>query len=258
MKRRGKNQKRERAIMLGSSVLVLTALTMTGFYVKEKNQIKDDGYVVDLSQLEPTPLEGDTMQDEIPEETEPVSSSKIENREILREDTFDPYLGEYDFMEEVETEFTEEEFFDFFAEEEELGFTEEEQLLWPVVGNVLINYSMDKPVYFSTLNQYKCSPAIIIQAKEGQNIHAATRGRVTEIKKTEELGNLIVMELGSGYEIFYGQLTNIQVKEGDVVEQGDYIGDVATTSKYYTVEGDNVYFALKKNGEPINPMTKLQ
>ena len=60
------------------------------------------------------------------------------------------------------------------------------------------------------------------------------------------------------YEIFYGQLTNIQVKEGDVVEQGDYIGDVAKTTKYYTVEGDNVYFALKKNGEPINPMTKLQ
>ena len=53
MKRRRKNQKRERTIMLCSSVLVLSALTLTGIYVKEKNQVQDDGYVVDLSQLEP-------------------------------------------------------------------------------------------------------------------------------------------------------------------------------------------------------------
>ena len=65
MKRRRKNQKRERTIMLCSSVLVLTALTMTGIYVKEKNQAQDDGYVVDLSQLEPQPVE----QIVIPEET---------------------------------------------------------------------------------------------------------------------------------------------------------------------------------------------
>ena len=66
------------------------------------------------------------------------------------------------------------------------------------------------------------------------------------------------MDLGDGYESVYGQLTNIQVKEGDLVEKGDYIADVATTTKYYSVEGDNVYFALKKDGEAVNPMTKLQ
>ena len=258
MKRRRKNQRRERAIMLGSSVLVLTALTMTGIYVKEKNQSKDDGYVVDLSQLERTPIETNTPKEELPEETKPVSSSKIENRESRKEDSYDSYFDNYDFMEDMESEMIEDNFWDFLTEKEELNFSEEEQLLWPVVGNVLINYSMDKPVYFSTLKQYKCSPAIVIQAKEGENIHAAAKGRVTEIKKTEELGNVITMELGNGYEIFYGQLTNIQVKEGDMAEKGDYIGDVAPTTKYYSVEGDNVYFALKKDGVPVNPMTKLQ
>ena len=38
------------------------------------------------------------------------------------------------------------------------------------------------------------------------------------IEKTEELGNVITMDLGSGYEIIYGQLTNLQIKEGDMVE----------------------------------------
>ena len=69
---------------------------------------------------------------------------------------------------------------------------------------------------------------------------------------------MITMELGNGYEIVYGQLTNIQIKEGDVVEKETYIADVAAPTKYYSVEGENIYFALRKDGKPINPMTKLQ
>ena len=145
-----------------------------------------------------------------------------------------------------------------FSEEEELNFSEEDSLLWPIVGNVLINYSMDSPVYFPTLEQYKYSPAIVIQAKEGQNITAAARGKVVKIEKTQELGNVVTMEIGNGYEIIYGQLTNIQIKEGDMVEKGEYIADVSSPTKYYSVEGDNVYFALRKDGKPVNPMTKLQ
>ena len=274
MKRRRKNQKKERAIMLCSSVLVLSALTLTGIYVKEKNQVQDDGYVVDLSRLEPEPIEEPSADAEATEESETVSSTKIENRDTLLENDYsipttkgsdfmeenitDKFPGSYDFlMEEEEFSFSEEEELSFLSEEK-LSFSEEEQLLWPVVGNVLINYSMESPVYFATLEQYKCNPAIIIQAKQGQNINAAAKGKVSKIQKTEELGNVITMDLGSGYEIIYGQLENMQVKEGDMVEKGDYLADVAATTKYYSVEGDNIYFALKKDGKPENPMTKLQ
>lgn len=264
MKRRRKNHRRERMIMLGSSLFVLTALTMTGIYMKEKTTEQDDGYVVDLSQLEindiqETMPETDSLISE--EDSETVSSSKVENRESLWETDYSTWLdNDYGFWEGTkEDTVMEEDVLDFLAEkEEELKFSEEEQLLWPVVGNILINYSMDSPVFFPTLEQYKYHPAIVIQAKEGQNIMAAARGKVTGIEKTEELGNVITMELGSGYEIFYGQLDNIQVKEGDMVEKGSYIADVAAPTKYYSVEGDNVYFALKKDGIPVNPMTKLQ
>ena len=263
MKRRRKNQKREKMIMLGSSLLVLTALTMTGIYVKEKSEEPEDGYVVDLSQLEITDMQEPSPEEVVSnskEDSQTVSSDKIENREELWEKDYSSlWKNDDDFLEETTDDLFEEDIFDFFeSKEEELSFSEEEQLLWPVVGNVLINYSMDKPVYFSTLEQYKYHPAIVIQAKAGQNIMAAARGRVSKIEKTEELGNVITMDIGSGYEIAYGQLSNIQIKEGDLVEKGDYIADVATPTKYYSVEGDNVYFSLKKDGEPVNPMTKLQ
>ncbi len=257
MKRRRKNHRKERMIMLSSSVLVLTALTVTGLYVKEKKEVPEEGYVVDLSELEET--KEYAYEESGKEESKEVASSDIEEKEDKW--TYAKEAWEIEDVEEEETEEeeTEEVFFGMFAtKEEELSFSEEEQLLWPVVGNVLINYDMENPVYFSTLDQYKLSPAIVIQAKQGQNIYSAARGKVTKIEKTQELGNVITMDLGSGYEIEYGQLTNMQVKEGDVVEKETYIADVAAPTKYYSVEGDNVYFALKKDGKPINPMTKLQ
>ena len=253
MKRRRKNHRRQNWIMLTSSVMVLTVLTVTGLYVNEKNKLQEDDYAIELTQ-EDNSTDALTVREEKESEDvmEPVNSPSVEKYSFEEKSN----IWEQETEEEEESE---EVFFDLIApKEEELSFSEEEKLLWPVVGNVLIPYDMEKPVYFATLDQYKLSPAIVIQATEGENIHSAARGKVTKIEKSQELGNVITMDLGSGYEISYGQLTNLQVKEGDMVEKETYIGDVAAPTKYYSVEGDNVYFALKKDGNPINPMTKLQ
>jgi len=42
------------------------------------------------------------------------------------------------------------------AEAPPLSFSAEtDKLLWPIAGNILVDYSMDKTVYFPTLDQYK-------------------------------------------------------------------------------------------------------
>ena len=41
-----------------------------------------------------------------------------------------------------------------------LSFSEDSNLVWPVNGTVLMSYSMDKTIYFSTLDQYKYNPAL--------------------------------------------------------------------------------------------------
>lgn len=140
----------------------------------------------------------------------------------------------------------------------ELDFSEEDGLVWPIVGDVLINFSMDKTIYFPTLDQYKYNPAIVIAATQGENISAAADGRVTSVSYDPGTGNTVVMELGNGYELTYGQLENITVSEGSFVHVGDGIGTVAAPTKYYSMEGTNVYFKLTKDGEPVNPMSKLQ
>lgn len=54
--RRRSNQKREKYIMLASSLFVLSALTLTGFYVKERNKIEEENSV-DFSKLENSPAD---------------------------------------------------------------------------------------------------------------------------------------------------------------------------------------------------------
>ena len=138
-----------------------------------------------------------------------------------------------------------------------LDFTDADTLVWPIVGNVLVNYSMDKTVYFATLDQYKYSPAIVIAAVEGEGITAAADGQVTDIYQDPETGTTVVMNLGDGYELTYGQLKDLAVSEGDMVETGDLIGSVAAPTMYYSVEGANVYFKLTKDGTPVDPMSRL-
>lgn len=116
---------------------------------------------------------------------------------------------------------------------------------------------MDKTIYFPTLQQYKYHPAIVISAAEGETITAAAEGRVVSVSYDPQLGNTVVMDLGNQYELTYGQLDNITVSEGSYVTTGDIIGSVASPTKYYSTEGANVYFKLTKNGEPVNPMSRL-
>lgn len=314
--------------MLTSSVLVLTALTVTGVFVRRNNNAEKEDYVVDFEAIEKSDTltaenmmsgeELDTLFAEVGTDDldydpsfQEANSQNVENTEdrltakkgIKKENKLDKdaederaetdtereisiksedTIKEKDKQQEPEkdkkkeAEEQAEGMFDESVdtaktiEEEEtaeaisttvqptLDFKEEDNLVWPIVGDVLINYSMDQTVFFPTLQQYKYNPAIVIAANQGESITAAADGRVTSVSYDPTIGNMVVMDLGNGYELTYGQLENITVSEGSYVTVGDGIGTVASPTKYYSVEGTNVYFKLTKDGEPVNPMTKLQ
>ena len=51
--------------------------------------------------------------------------------------------------------------------------------------------------------------------------------------------------------------TDIEFKEGDYMNVGDIVGTVAAPTKYFAVEGANVYFKLTQNGEPVDPLNQM-
>ena len=137
------------------------------------------------------------------------------------------------------------------------SFSKEDMLIWPIEGNVLMNYSMDETIYFSTLDQYKYNPALVIAGNVGQEVKSAEDGKVTAIKTDAQTGVTVTVSLGDGYEAVYGQLGEVCVKQGENITEGDIIGYLGEPTKYYSVEGCNLYFQLLKDGEPVNPLEYL-
>lgn len=137
--------------------------------------------------------------------------------------------------------------------ERTLHFSETDGLIKPVNGNTVIPYSMDGSTYFSTLDQYKYNPALMIGAEEGAVVSACAEGRVVSIFENEEIGHAVTMDLGDGYLITYGQLSGINVALNSYVDPGEAIASVAAPTKYYTREGCNLYLQLTKDGVPVNP-----
>lgn len=140
----------------------------------------------------------------------------------------------------------------------QLSFAVEDGLGWPLVGDVILGYSMDKSIFFETLQQYRYNPGIYISANEGDVVNACAKGIVTEIGQDTILGTYVRTNLGDGYEVTYGQLKDLQVKENDVVARGQVIGSVAQSTIYFTKEGEHVYLEIEKDGKPINPMNMLK
>ncbi len=140
----------------------------------------------------------------------------------------------------------------------EVWFGEESILNWPASGAVLINYSMDQTVYFSTLEQYKYNPALIIGGEVGEAIGASAPGIVTNVEQNAQTGLTVTLDMGNGYSAIYGQLKEIPVQIGDYVDTGATVGYLSEPTKYFSVEGPNLYFEIIKDEVPVNPLDFME
>ncbi|MBR5267225.1 MAG: M23 family metallopeptidase [Lachnospiraceae bacterium] len=139
-----------------------------------------------------------------------------------------------------------------------LDFSETEKLAWPVMGNVILGYSMDKTTWFPTLEQYKCNPANVIQSDISTPVVAPADARILEVGYNEEIGNFLRLDLGNEYTAVCGQLKEIPVVENEYLHKGELLGYVAEPTKYYSVEGVNVYFELQHAGKPVDSLDFLE
>ena len=139
----------------------------------------------------------------------------------------------------------------------DLNFTESSLMEWPVSGQVVLDYNMDNTVYFPTLNVYKTSPAIAISAEVGTPVMAVANGQILSITENEETGTTMTVDMGNGYQAIYGQLKDVPFQAEEYVSAGAVLGYINEPTKYYKKEGANLYFALQKDGTPLDPLQYL-
>ena len=89
-------------------------------------------------------------------------------------------------------------------------------------------------------------------APRGTPIVAADGGRVVSAGVVEKYGNTVILDHGGGWQTLYAHLDTVVVQEGDCIEAQAAVGSIGSTG---LAHGPRLYFEVRRNGQPINPLT---
>lgn len=95
-------------------------------------------------------------------------------------------------------------------------------------------------------------------AMDGQpfEVSASMSGEVAEVKLDAFTGNSVLINHANGLQTRYSSVSDITVKTGDKVEQGQPIGK-ASENEWNPSAGVHLYFEVLENGVPTNPTKYL-
>jgi peptidase M23-like protein len=82
-------------------------------------------------------------------------------------------------------------------------------------------------------------------------VPAANRGKVVFAGDFGIYGQCIIIDHGLGLQTLYGHLSQISVKPGDTVENGQIIGNTGATGM---AGGDHLHFEVTISGQSVNPI----
>lgn len=82
------------------------------------------------------------------------------------------------------------------------------------------------------------------------------KGTVTEVKEDESLGKIIEIKHDNNYISLYQSLSEVSVKKGDTVSQGQVIGKSGTNDLDKEI-GNHLHFELFYDGNVVNPTDHL-
>lgn len=246
--------KKYQYIVALSSVLVgavgFSSIYLTNQAQERKAQLAKQQEILQEQQID-LALKEKTNTNEKPEVIIPINPSNEMENEIVDDPLADVDIANQKQLEEQKL--TEEETTVGNIVEEKLSFNPDNGVVWPVEGSVLLDYSMESTIFFPTLQQYQYNPAMVLSGNVNDKVFFVAKGKITNIETNEVTGCTVTQDIGDGYTVIYGQLKELNFEVGDMVESGQVVGYVSEPTKYYAVEGANVYFQVLKDGKPIDP-----
>jgi murein DD-endopeptidase MepM/ murein hydrolase activator NlpD len=84
-------------------------------------------------------------------------------------------------------------------------------------------------------------------------LRAATSGTVTQsgwLQGYEGYGNVVMLDIGGGWELMYAHLSRSYVVPGQWLDTGDAVGQAGCTG---SCTGTHLHFELHKDGVPVDP-----
>ncbi len=95
---------------------------------------------------------------------------------------------------------------------------------------------------------------IDFDSPHGVKVYASGSGIVTEAGQMNGYGKVIIIKHTNLLESRYAHLSKIIIKKGQMVNKGDFIGNVGNTGLSTT---SHLHFEIRKNGVAVNPILFL-
>src|SRR5919202_4417616 len=119
---------------------------------------------------------------------------------------------------------------------------------WPAQGTVTSPFGEDG---------YRWHPGIDIGTLRSLDVTAAAPGRVEAVGEQqghEGYGNVVLVNVGSGFETLYAHLAAESVRRGDLVTAGERLGTAGCTG---WCTGTHLHFELRYRGRAVDPTVLL-
>ena len=158
-----------------------------------------------------------------------------------------------------QTEETEPEIVDSIDNEVEQTPTSPSDFISPVEGEIIMNYSIDMPIYWKTLDQYMTHCGVDIASPLGTPVQACASGTVTKIENDDTMGVTVEINHGNNLISIYSNLANDGLIElGEVVTQGTVIGKVGDSALFEFDSPHHLHFEMKKGNKHIDPTNYIK
>lgn len=123
----------------------------------------------------------------------------------------------------------------------------ESSFIFPYRGSIVSKYGTDA--------NNLANRGINILGHAGDKIVAADYGIVEYSDSIRGFGKAIIIKHKNGYNTAYAHLSEVKVKAGDIVNKGDYIGNLGSSGM--TENKNQLYFKISYLGMPIDPLRLL-
>ena len=129
---------------------------------------------------------------------------------------------------------------------------------WPVKGEVLRAWTVEKLSYDETMGDWRTHDGIDIASPAGTQVMAPAGGTISDLYTDDLMGTTVVILHADGVMSTCSNLAAVPTVEiGDPVRTGDVIGSVGTSAIAESAEASHLHLSMTKDGESVDPLRYL-
>lgn len=122
------------------------------------------------------------------------------------------------------------------------------RLSLPARGEITEQFGRHKHPEF---NSYTVNNGITISAPSGADIHAVYDGKVIFADYFKGYGNMMIVDHGGGFFSLYAHASRLLKKTGAEVKRNELVASVGDVD---STKGSHLYFEIRYQGKPVDPM----